>query len=156
MPVSPPAVKDNREKMLERAMSRHHYSGDALIEVLHTAQELYGHLSPELLKVVARKLKLPPSQVLGVATFYHFFSMQPKGEHTFTVCTGTACYVAGAANLLATLKKRCAGHEGKVSVECARCIGSCGLAPAVIQDGAILPRVTSQQLEKTLDELGVL
>lgn len=155
MPAATPAVKDNREKMFERAMSRHHYSGDALIEVLHTAQELYGYLSPTLLKTIARKLKLPPSQVLGVATFYHFFSMKPKGEHTFTVCTGTACYVAGANTLIETLKHRCAGHSGKVSVECARCIGSCGLAPAVIQDGQILARVTSEQLEKTLDELGV-
>ena len=53
------AVRDNRAKLLERAMSRHHYAGDALIEVLHTAQELYGYLTPELLKNIARKLRLP-------------------------------------------------------------------------------------------------
>jgi NADH:ubiquinone oxidoreductase subunit E len=71
--LAPAAPKDNREKMLERAMSRHQYSGAALIEVLHTAQELFGYLSPALLKTIARKLKLPPSRVLGVASFYHFF-----------------------------------------------------------------------------------
>src|ERR1035438_9391834 len=98
MPTSPPSVpvRDNREKLLERAMSRHQYSGDALIEVLHTAQELFGFLSPPLLKTIAHKLRLPPSRVLGVASFYHFFSLKPKGEHTFTVCLGTACYVAGS------------------------------------------------------------
>src|SRR5512137_1253865 len=120
-------LRDNREKMLERAMSRHHYSGDALIEVLHTAQELYGFLTPELLKSIAKKLRLPPSRVLGVTTFYHFFSLAPKGEHSFIVCTGTACYVKGALGLLETLERRCCksggtSEDGKVSVGAARCI----------------------------------
>jgi bidirectional [NiFe] hydrogenase diaphorase subunit len=165
MPVetrTPPqaAVRDNREKLLERAMSRHQYSGGALIEVLHTAQELFGYLSPDLLRTIARRLRLPPSRVLGVASFYHFFSLAPKGEHTFVVCLGTACYVAGALGLVETLERRCAkaGHtsgDGKVSVQTARCIGSCGLAPAVIYDGAILARVTPQTLDSELSQLGV-
>ena len=112
----PPNIKDNREKLLERAMSRHQYSGDALIEVLHTAQELFGYLSPKLLKTIAQKLLLPPSQVLGVATFYHFFSLKPKGEHTFVVCLGTACYVAGGLSLIEILERRCA----KAGTACAR------------------------------------
>jgi bidirectional [NiFe] hydrogenase diaphorase subunit len=146
--------------LLERAMSRHQYSGDALIEVLHTAQELFGFLSPPLLKTIAHKLRLPPSRVLGVASFYHFFSLKPKGEHTFTVCLGTACYVAGALGLLETLERRCckAGHttaDGKVSVETARCIGSCGLAPAVIYDGGVLARVSPQMLDRQLESIGV-
>ncbi|MCE5311044.1 MAG: NAD(P)H-dependent oxidoreductase subunit E [Acidobacteriales bacterium] len=154
------AARDNREKMLERAMSRYHYSGDALIEVLHTAQELYGFLSPDLLNTIARKLKLPPSRVLGVATFYHFFSLAPKGEHSMTVCLGTACYVAGSLGLMNTLEHRCAkagttSPDGKVSVGAARCIGACGIAPAVIYDGRIMGRVTQEQLNKELDRIGV-
>ncbi len=142
-------------------MSRHHYSGDALIEVLHTAQELYGFLTPELLKTIARKLRLPPSRVLGVATFYHFFSLAPKGEHSFIVCTGTACYVKGAMGLVEALEHRCGcksgstSRDGKVSVAAARCIGSCGLAPAVIYDGNIMARVTPEQLNAELDRIGV-
>jgi bidirectional [NiFe] hydrogenase diaphorase subunit len=160
--ASPPTapVRDNREKLLERAMSRYQYSGDALIEVLHTAQELFGFLSPPLLKTIAHKLRLPPSRVLGVASFYHFFSLKPKGEHTFTVCLGTACYVAGALGLIEKLEHRCckSGHttpDGKVSVETARCIGSCGLAPAVIYDGGVLARVTPQMLDRQLESIGV-
>jgi len=154
------APKDNREKLLERAMSRHQYSGDALIEVLHTAQELFGFLSAPLLKTIARKLRLPPSRVLGVATFYHFFSLKPKGEHTCVVCIGTACYVAGGLGLIEKLERRCAKAgqttaDGKVSVETARCIGSCGLAPAVIFDGNVLARVTPQALDQQLDRIGV-
>jgi len=161
MPASSavPGVKDNREKLLERAMSRHQYSGDALIEVLHTAQELFGFLSRPLLKTIAHKLRLPPSRGLGVATFYHFFSLKPKGEHTFVVCIGTACYVAGGLSLIENLERHCAKAgqttpDGKVSVETARCIGSCGLAPAVICDGGVLARVTPQALETELSKIG--
>ena len=141
-------------------MSRHGYSGDGLIEVLHTAQELYGHLTPELLKDVARKLKLPPSRVLGVATFYHFFSLEPKGEHSYVVCLGTACYVKGALGLLEPLEQRCAksgftSPDGKVSVSSARCIGACGLAPAIIRDGEIVGRLTPGRLNEDLDRIGV-
>ena len=146
--------------MLERAMSRHGYAGDALIEVLHTAQELYGFLTPELLKTIAHKLKLPPSRVLGVATFYHFFSLEPKGEHSYIVCLGTACYVKGALGLLETLEQRCtkAGSttsDGKVSVNSARCIGACGLAPAIIKNGEIVGRLTPESLHGDLDSIGV-
>jgi len=139
--------------MLERAMSRHQYSGDALIEVLHTAQELYGYLAPERLKTIARKLRLPPSRVLGVASFYHFFSLKPKAEHTIVMCLGTACYVAGALGLFEVMQRRC-GADSKVSVQTARCIGSCGLAPAVIADGKILARVTKESLAAELDRIG--
>jgi bidirectional [NiFe] hydrogenase diaphorase subunit len=141
-------------------MSRHSYSGDALIEVLHTAQELYGFLTPELLKNISRKLRVPPSRVLGVATFYHFFSLEPKGEHSYIVCLGTACYVKGALGLVETLERRCAksgstSPDGKVSVNSARCIGACGLAPAVIRNGEIVGRLTPKQLNEDLDRIGV-
>jgi bidirectional [NiFe] hydrogenase diaphorase subunit len=141
-------------------MSRHNYSGDALIEVLHTAQELYGFLTPDLLKNIARKLRLPPSRVLGVATFYHFFSLEPKGENSFIVCLGTACYVKGALGLLETLERRCARAgqttpDGKVSVNSARCIGACGLAPAIIRNGEIVGRLTPKQVNDDLDRIGV-
>jgi bidirectional [NiFe] hydrogenase diaphorase subunit len=162
MATSPPVVtvKDNREKLLERAMSRHQYSGDALIEVLHTAQELYGFLPPALLKTIARKLKLPPSQVLGVTTFYHFFSLKPKAAHTFVVCLGTACYVAGAYGLMETLNRRCSkpensGVKKNLSLQTARCIGSCGLAPAVIYNGKVLARVTPELIEAELERIGM-
>jgi bidirectional [NiFe] hydrogenase diaphorase subunit len=155
-----PIVRDNRSKLLERAMSRQGYASHALIEVLHTAQELFGFLSADLLKDVARKLKLPPSRVLGVATFYNFFSLKPKAEHTAVVCSGTACYVAGAKELLAVVDRRCkaqvaAGRPTTLGLQQARCIGSCGLAPAVVLDGKILPRVTVESLEQQLDDLGL-
>ena len=87
-PAGPPVLAaDPRLKVVDRAMKRLRYQPDALIEVLHTAQEAFGHLSRELLAYVAGKLTLPESQVFGVATFYHSFTLRPKGEHSCIVCT---------------------------------------------------------------------
>jgi bidirectional [NiFe] hydrogenase diaphorase subunit len=140
-------IAEDREKLLERAMARHRYSGDALIEVLHVAQQLYGYLSHPLLRTVARKLKLPPSRVLGVATFYHLFRFAPSREHRAVVCMGTACYAAGAPDLLARLRDRCGDNW---TIEEARCVGSCGLAAVVNCDGAAWSRVTLADLEARL------
>ncbi len=144
------ASGDKRFKLLDATMKRHQFRGDALLEVLHTAQELFGFLSPDLLRYVARHLKLPPSWVYGVATFYHFFSLAPRGEHQCVVCLGTACYVKGAATLLAALEKEFgvkAGEttkDGRVSLLTARCLGACGLAPAVVFDGSAAGDVSEQ------------
>lgn len=150
--VTPQAADgDGREKLLERAMARYQYSGDALIEVLHAAQQLYGYLSPGLLKKIARELKLPPSRVLGVATFYHLFRFQPCRKHSAVVCLGTACYAAGGAELMTELRQRC-GASGEWTIEAGRCVGSCGLAPVAICDGVALSRVTAQQLAEKVEE----
>jgi bidirectional [NiFe] hydrogenase diaphorase subunit len=95
-----------------------------------------------------------------VASFYHFFSFQPKTAHTFVVCLGTACYVAGALGLVETLNQRCAKPENSdirkdIGVQTARCIGSCGLAPAVIVDGKVFARVTPQVIRAELERFGV-
>jgi bidirectional [NiFe] hydrogenase diaphorase subunit len=143
MPPAVQPVADKRFKLVEATMKRHQYRSDALIEVLHTAQEVYGYLSTPLLSTIARSLDVPPSWVYGVATFYHFFSLAPKGEHCCVVCLGTACYVKGAAGVLAGLEKTFgvkAGQttaDGKVSLLTARCLGTCGLAPVVVFDGAV-------------------
>ncbi|MGD1944045.1 MAG: bidirectional hydrogenase complex protein HoxE [Leptolyngbyaceae cyanobacterium] len=135
-----PSVSDQRLRRLEAAMKRHQYRPDALIEVLHTAQELFGHLEPELLLDIAHSLRLPPSQVYGVATFYHFFSLEPKGAHTGVVCMGTACYVKGAAQLLSALEQKAGIQAGETTADrqfslmTARCLGACGIAPAVVFD----------------------
>ncbi len=98
------ASGDKRFKILEVHMKKHQFRHDALIEVLHKAQELFGFLEDDLLLFVAYKLKLPPSRVYGVATFYHFFTLKPKGEHTCVVCMGTACYVKGADKVIAAVQ----------------------------------------------------
>lgn len=140
----PPLMSDTRLRLVDRAMKRCQYQPDALIEVLHTAQEAFGYLSRELLAYVAAQLKLPESQVFGVATFYHFFTLKPKGEHSCIVCTGTACYVKGSADILGKLEKVAgikAGQttaDGKLSLGTARCLGNCSLAPMLTLDDRVL------------------
>lgn len=153
------AAGDNRLKILEATMKRHQHRPDALIEVLHKAQELYGYLTPDLLSSVAHTLHLPPSRVYGVATFYHFFSLAPPGEHTCTVCLGTACYVKGAATILAALEQDSGvragttSTDGKLSLLTVRCLGACGIAPAVVLDGDVIGHADSERIRTKLHEL---
>jgi bidirectional [NiFe] hydrogenase diaphorase subunit len=143
---------DNRLKLLEATMKRLQYQPDALIEVLHKAQELFGYLSNDLLLLIAHSLKLPPSRVYGVATFYHFFSLAPQGAHTCVVCLGTACYVKGASSLLAAVERAAGIKAGsttpdrQLSLATARCLGACGIAPAAVFDGAVAGHQTPEAL----------
>jgi len=143
---------DKRFKLLDVAMKRHQSRPDALIEVLHAAQELFGYLDDDVLIYVGRSLGVPLSRVYGVATFYNFFSLKPHGEHTCVVCLGTACYVKGAGALLSAVEATQgmrAGEttaDGKVSLVTARCIGACGLAPAVVLDGEISGKVKTEDV----------
>jgi bidirectional [NiFe] hydrogenase diaphorase subunit len=141
---------DKRFKLLDAAMKRHQFQADALLEVLHTAQELFGFLQADLLIYIARQLKLPPSRVYGVATFYNFFTFIPRGRHNCNVCLGTACYVKGAAAVQSALEKELevkAGQtraDGLASMSIARCLGTCGQAPLVVFDGNVVGKLTAE------------
>lgn len=141
---------DKRFKILEAHIKKFQYRQDALIEVLHKAQELFGYLDDDGLRFVAYQLKLPASRVYGVATFYHFFTLKPQGAHTCVVCLGTACYVKGANKVLAAVEERAGIKAGdttpdnQLSLITARCIGACGIAPAVVYDGVVTPRQTPE------------
>lgn len=142
---------DPRFKLIDRTLKRFSYQQDALIEVLHTAQEAFGFLESDLLIYVAHQLKLPLSWVYGVATFYHFFSLKPQGEHSCIVCMGTACYVKRAAEIVAALQAEfglqagATTADGRLSLNTARCLGSCGLAPVLVMDGEVVARQTPEE-----------
>lgn len=150
------ANEDKRFKILEAHMKKHQFKHEALIEVLHKAQELFGYLEEDLLLFIAYRLRLPASRVYGVATFYHFFTLKPPGKHTCVVCMGTACYVKGADRVLAAVEAETKIRAGEttpdkeVSLMTARCIGACGIAPAVIYDGTVTPRQTPESAVKKL------
>lgn len=127
-----------------------------LIQILHIAQELYGHLSLELQKYIADKLDKPLSEVSGVVTFYSFFSTKPRGEHTIRICLGTACYVRGGKKIVDALQKTLnvdigeTTADGKFTFEVARCIGACGLAPAMMIDNVVYKQVNINKLDAIL------
>lgn len=146
------ASSDRRFKQLDITMKRHQYRPDALIEVLHKAQESFGYLEEDVLQYIARGLKLPLSKVYGVATFYHLFSLKPSGAHTCVVCLGTACYVKGSGTILKALERELqvqAGEttaDGQVSLTTARCVGACGIAPVVVFDGTVGGKLEADQV----------
>lgn len=153
--LSPPST-DKRWRMVEGTMRRHGHESDSLIEVLHTVQETFGYVDEHAMKFVAESLRLPLSKVYGVATFYHFFSLKPQGEHTCVICTGTACYIKGAPALLKAVANEAKLQPGettadnRVSLLTARCLGSCGLAPAVVLDGVVSGNVEPETVSRAL------
>ena len=136
-----PPSEDKRWKIVATRMRRMGDQPHALIEALHAAQEAFGYLDPEALRYVGDTLGVPHSRVFGVATFYSYFILKPQGEHTCVVCTGTACYINGARDILSELERRLGVKpnqtttDRKLSLLTARCIGACSLAPAVVVDG---------------------
>ena len=148
-------VEDHRLRMVNRTMQLYRNESHALIETLHTVQESFGYLEEGVLKYVATTLRVPLSRVYAVATFYHSFTLKPPGEHTCVICRGTACYIGGSETILHDIREKvgiAAGEtttDGKVSLLVARCLGSCGLAPAGVFDGEVAGKLSPDMvLEK--------
>jgi len=129
-----------------------------LIMILHAAQGIYGYLPYEVQKFIADKMNIAVSEVSGVVSFYSFFSTKPKGKHSILVCMGTACYVRGGKKLLDGLEKHlhvncdCTTEDGKFTLCKARCIGACGLAPAMMVDETVYKAVNPNKLESVLSK----
>ena len=129
-----------------------------LIQVLHTVQAVYGYLPQHVQEIVATELGISLAEVSGVASFYSFFSTEPRGKHTIRICLGTACYVRGGVTIVDTLEKALGvtlGHttaDGMFSFEVARCIGACGLAPAMSIDATVYPHVKADEVRSILQE----
>jgi bidirectional [NiFe] hydrogenase diaphorase subunit len=158
--AEPPSPGDDgRWAGIDNRMRKLGNRPDAVIEALHAVQETFGSIDEAALKHVSETLSVPPSTVFGVATFYHYFRLRPQGEHTCVVCTGTACYIDGAFEILAAIDDRFdlephgTTADGTLSLLTGRCFGSCSLAPAAIVDGAVQGHVTAPELVAALERL---
>lgn len=151
-----PPSQDKRWKLVDATIRRQGAQPRGLIETLHTVQEAFGYLDDQALRYVAMSLRVPLSRAFGVATFYHFFTLKPAGEHTCVICMGTACYIKGALQLLDAVRKDLGIAPGettpdkKVSLLTARCLGSCGLAPAVVYDQEVAGKVSTAAVREHL------
>ncbi len=131
-----------------------------LIPVLQKVQSEQGFLSKTGMNQVAQLMQVPTAMVTGVATFYHFFTFKPRGEKRVTVCMGTACFVRGADKVLDRVKELLGIGEGETtsdgrfSIDCARCIGACALAPVVLVNDKVYGNVTTAQVENILADHG--
>jgi NADH-quinone oxidoreductase subunit E len=130
-----------------------------LIPVLQQAQEIYGYLPKEVLARIAKRLSLPASQVLGVATFYAQFHLHPRGRHIIQQCDGTACHVRGAKQIISAIEDRLGIRAGQTTpdmqatYEVVYCLGSCALAPVAVVDSGIVGRLTTDAMLKIVDGL---
>lgn len=129
----------------------------ALIRVLQQAQGLIGYLPPPVLKTISRDLKVPLSEVYGIVSFYHFFTMVPKGKHVIQICMGTSCYVKGGEKLLAALRKDLVLEpdgitpDRRFSLETVRCLGCCGLSPVMAIGDDVHRKVKPSEVKDILN-----
>ncbi|MCJ7781986.1 MAG: NADH-quinone oxidoreductase subunit NuoE [Acidimicrobiia bacterium] len=143
-------------ELLERIRA---YEGrpDDLIAVLHLVQEELGHIPSDVQEEVAAALGVPISRVYGVVTFYHFFRIEPVGQHTIRLCLGTACHVRGVDEILRTLQTELGVAVGETTqdrlftLEAVRCLGTCGLAPVMMVDDDVYGRLTRQRTKDILE-----
>ena len=153
-----PEETENLYQRIDNVIDSFRDKEGSLIQVLHSAQEIYGHLPPELQEHISRKMDVPLSKIAGVVSFYSFFSTVPRGDHTIRVCMGTACYVRGGKKILDQLQISLGIGLGettpdkKFTLEVARCIGACGLAPAMMINDVVYKQVNANKLKKILNE----
>ena len=130
----------------------------SLIQVLHLAQAIFGYLPLEVQQFIAMKMDIPLSEVTGVSSFYSFFTTEPRGRHTISVCMGTACYVRGSSKILKRICEMLDVQVGKTTcdqrftLEVMRCMGACGLAPAIKVDEDVLRQVNPDKLDAILQK----
>jgi NADH:ubiquinone oxidoreductase subunit E len=155
-------IQTQDEKMMqlkafmEEAKTKEHASSQ-LIAILHRAQEIFGYLPTAVMDEVAETMNIPTSHIWGVATFYHYFNLKPKGKHSISVCLGTACYVRGAAQVLEAVKRELKISIGETTPDGlftlleTRCLGTCGLAPVMMIDdkvyGALTPKKATDAIQ---------
>jgi len=136
---------------VDEIISRHKNRDGVLIPVLNEIQTEIGFLPVEVQKMVARRLNMPEKEVYGVATFYSFFSMTPRGKTTIKVCLGTACFVRGGKKIAERIQKELGVGPGetsedrKYSVQINRCLGACGLAPVMVVNEKVYQRVKPEE-----------
>jgi len=134
------------------------HSESHLIAILHMVQASLGYLPKEQMNAVAQLAQIPLAKVTGVATFYHYFRLHPRGKHMINVCLGTACYVKGADKIAQRIMDDLGiqfgetTKDGLFSLESTRCVGTCGLAPVVVVDDQVHGPVEPGDVATILDK----
>jgi NADH:ubiquinone oxidoreductase subunit E len=137
-------------------LARHPQVTGNLISVLHDVQSRFGYLPEEALRHLARKSGVPITRLYGIATFYRFFSLTPKGRHRIHVCLGTACHVKGGQRVLEEFERRLGVGAGETTpdmrytLDQVRCVGACSFAPAVVVDETLYAGATTKKVTDIL------
>lgn len=144
--------------MIKSICARYKDEPSPLMLVLSDVQKEYGYIPLEVQEVISQELNVPVSDIYGVVTFYSFFSLKPKGRYVIGVCIGTACYVKGGQNVLdkfselLKIKIGQTSSDGLFTLDGLRCIGACGIAPAISINGKVYPKVKLSDVENIISE----
>jgi NADH-quinone oxidoreductase subunit E/NADP-reducing hydrogenase subunit HndA len=145
-------------KQIEEICGRYRDEKTPLMMILSDIQNEYGYIPLEVQEIVSRETGISVAEIYGVVTFYSFFSLTPKGKYVIGCCLGTACYVKGAQNVidkfseLLKIKPGETTEDGLFTLDALRCIGACGIAPAVSINGTVYPKVTTSQVPEIIDK----
>ncbi len=143
---------------IKEICSRYKDEPSPLMIVLADVQKEYGYIPLEVQEVISSELNIPVSEIYGVVTFYSFFSLKPKGRYVIGCCVGTACYVKGGQNVLdkfcelLKIKVGQTSEDGLFTIDALRCIGACGIAPAISINGKVYPKVKLSDVDKIIKE----
>ena len=151
-------LRSEAVKQIKEICARYKNEPSPLMIVLTDVQKEYGYIPLEVQEVISAELNIPVSDIYGVVTFYSFFSLKPKGKYVIGVCIGTACYVKGSQNVLdkfaEILNIKCGEttEDGLFTLDGLRCIGACGIAPAISINGKVYPKVQLSEVAKIVEE----
>ena len=145
------------EKQIREICGRHKDDKTPLMMILSDIQNEYGYIPLEVQEVVSEETGISVAEIYGVVTFYSFFSLTPKGKYVIGCCLGTACYVKGGQQVidkfgeLLKIKPGQTTEDGLFTLDALRCIGACGIAPAVTINGTVYPKMEVSKVKGVID-----
>lgn len=151
-------LSENGLKMVNEICDRYANDKTPLMMILSDIQKEYGYIPLEVQEVVSKRTGISVAEIYGVVTFYSFFSLNPKGKYVIGCCLGTACYVKGAQNIIdkfqeiLKIKPGETTEDGLFTIDALRCIGACGIAPAVSINGKVYPKMTVDKVPGIVEE----
>ena len=149
-------LSENAVKMIAEICDRYKDEKTPLMMILSDIQNEYGYIPLEVQELVSAKTGISVAEIYGVVTFYSFFSLEPKGKYIIGCCLGTACYVKGAQQVIdkfseiLKIKPGQTTEDGLFTLDALRCIGACGIAPAVSINGKVYPKMTVSQVREVI------
>ena len=145
-------------KQINEICDRHANDKTPLMMILSDIQKEYGYVPVDVQEIVSEKTGISVAEIYGVVTFYSFFSLKPKGKYIIGCCLGTACYVKGAQQIIDKFSEELGiapgetTEDGLFTIDALRCIGACGIAPAVTINGTVYPKMEVSQVPKVIEE----
>jgi len=155
-------ISENGVKMIREICGRYANEKTPLIMILSDIQKEYGYIPLDVQKIVSEETGISVAEIYGVVTFYSFFSLEPKGKYVIGVCLGTACYVKGAQQIIDKFSEILGiapggtTTDGLFTIDALRCIGACGIAPAVTINGKVYPKLTVDRVPVIINEYKAL